>query len=233
MISISAVMPAYNEEENIEPQIAEVVSTLRALTDDFEVIVVNDGSRDRTGAIVSRIAADNPVVRLVQHERNQGYGAALYSGFTSAKKTWVFLTDSDRQFDLADLQRLLPMTQQGDVVAGYRAPRRDPFMRVLNGKGWSALVTLWFGYTARDIDCAFKLFKREILDHVKLESRGATFSAEFLIRSKRAGYKIVEAPVSHHPRRAGSPTGARPDVILRAFRELFKLRWKLWFADDK
>lgn len=224
-------MPAYNEEENIRPQVLEVLETLRGITDDFEVIVVNDGSRDRTGEIVTELGAQYPQVRLAQHPKNLGYGAALFSGFMAATKDLVFLTDSDRQFDLADLHKLLPLIGKGDVVAGYRAPRRDPFMRVLNGIGWSALVTLLFGYMARDIDCAFKLFKREILQHIRLDSRGATFSAEFLIRAKRVGYRIVEVAVTHRPRRAGSQTGARPDVILRAFRELARLRWGLWFKE--
>ncbi len=231
MASISAVMPAYNEEANIAPQVLDVVETLRSVTDDFEVIVVNDGSRDRSASIVQALAAEIPQVRLVQHATNQGYGAALYSGFINATKELVFLTDSDRQFDLSDLHKLLPLIDKADIVAGYRAPRRDPLIRVLNGIGWSALVTLLFGYMARDIDCAFKLFKREILHHIKLASRGATFSAEFLIRAKRAGYRIVEVPVNHRPRRAGSPTGARLDVIVRAFRELFRLRWQLWFKE--
>jgi glycosyltransferase involved in cell wall biosynthesis len=224
-------MPAYNEEANIEPQVLDVIAALRPLADDFEVIVVNDGSRDRTGAIVSELATAHPQVRLVEHPSNQGYGAALYSGFTSATKDLVFLTDSDRQFDLDDLRRLLPLLDRADIVAGYRAPRRDPFMRVLNGIGWSTLVTLFFGYTARDIDCAFKLFRREILQIIHLQSRGATFSAEFLVRAKRAGFRIIELGVKHRPRRAGSQTGARPDVILRAFRELFRLRWQLWFGE--
>ena len=224
-------MPAYNEEANIEPQVLDVIAALRPLADDFEVIVVNDGSRDRTGAIVSGLAAAHPQVRLVEHPSNQGYGAALYSGFTSATKDLVFLTDSDRQFDLDDLRRLLPLLDRADIVAGYRAPRRDPFMRVLNGIGWSTLVTLFFGYTARDIDCAFKLFRREILQKIHLQSRGATFSAEFLVRAKRAGFRIIELGVRHRPRRAGSQTGARTDVILRAFRELFRLRWQLWFEE--
>jgi len=224
-------MPAYNEEANIEPQVLDVIKALRPLADDFEVIVVNDGSRDRTGAIVSELATAHPQVRLVQHPSNQGYGAALYSGFISATKELVFLTDSDRQFDLDDLRRLLPLLERADIVAGYRAPRRDPFMRVLNGIGWSTLVTLFFGYTARDIDCAFKLFRREILEKIHVQSRGATFSAEFLVRAKRAGFRIVELDVKHRPRRAGSQTGARPDVILRAFRELFRLRWQLWFEE--
>jgi len=224
-------MPAYNEEANIEPQVLDVIEALRPLADDFEVIVVNDGSRDRTGAVVSELAAAHPQVRLVQHPSNQGYGAALYSGFTSATKDLVFLTDSDRQFDLDDLRRLLPLLDRADIVAGYRAPRRDPFMRVLNGIGWSTLVTLFFGYTARDIDCAFKLFRRDILQKIHLQSRGATFSAEFLVRAKRAGFSIVELGVKHRPRCAGSQTGARPDVIVRAFRELFRLRWQLWFGE--
>jgi glycosyltransferase involved in cell wall biosynthesis len=230
--SISAVMPAYNEEDNIAPQVLDVVETLRKLCDDFEVIVVNDGSRDRTSEIVRELCAEYPEVRLVTHPANQGYGAALYSGFVNATKELVFLTDSDRQFDLSDLDRVLPLISKADIVAGYRNPRRDPPVRVLNGIGWSALVTLLFGYMARDIDCAFKLFKREILQQIRLTTRGATFSAEFLIRSKRAGFKIVEVGVRHMPRRAGSPTGARPDVIVRAFRELFRLRWQLWFADE-
>jgi len=230
--SISAVMPAYNEEANIAPQVLEVVDTLRSTVDDFEVIVVNDGSRDRTGEIVKELSAKDPQVRVVTHPRNLGYGAALYSGFVNAGKELVFLTDSDRQFDLSDLHRLLPLIAHADIVAGYRNPRRDPPIRVLNGIGWSALVTLLFGYMARDIDCAFKLFKRDILQHIKLTTRGATFSAEFLIRSKRAGYEIVEVGVHHRPRRAGSPTGARPDVIIRAFRELFRLRWQLWFDEN-
>jgi glycosyltransferase involved in cell wall biosynthesis len=225
-------MPAYNEEANIAPQVLDVLAALRPLSNDFEVIVVNDGSRDRTAQIVQDLQAQYTQVRLIEHPANQGYGAALFSGFMGATKELVFLTDSDRQFDLSDLPRLMPLLATADLIAGYRNPRRDPFMRVLNGKGWSALVTLLFGYTARDIDCAFKLFRREILEHIKLESRGATFSAEFLVRAKRAGYRIAEIGVGHHPRRAGSQTGARPDVILRAFRELFRMRWQMWFKES-
>lgn len=225
-------MPAYNEEPNIAPQVLDVIETLRPITDDFEVIVVNDGSRDRTGEIVQELAAEYPQVRLVQHPKNQGYGAALYSGFTNASKELVFLTDSDRQFDLNDIHKLLPLIDKADIVAGYRAPRRDPPIRILNGWGWNALVVLLFGYVARDVDCAFKLFKRDILQRITLITRGATFSAEFLVRAQRAGYRIIEVPVTHRPRRAGSPTGARPDVILRAFKELFRLRWQMWFDAD-
>jgi glycosyltransferase involved in cell wall biosynthesis len=226
--SISAVLPAYNEEENIGPTTEAVVKTLAPLVGDYEVIAVDDGSRDATAARVEEMAARYPQVRLVRHPVNQGYGAALYTGFTSSTKEWIFFTDSDRQFEVAEIEKLIPLAAEADLVVGYRAPRKDPFMRVLFGWGWSALVTLFFGYTARDIDCAFKLFRREIIERITIHSRGATFSAEFLVRGKRAGYAIREVPVTHLPRLAGSQTGARLDVITRAFRELIRFRWQLW-----
>jgi glycosyltransferase involved in cell wall biosynthesis len=170
-------------------------------------------------------------VHLVQHQVNRGYGAAVFTGLTSASKDLVFFTDSDRQFDLQEIEKLLDVIDKADLVVGYRAPRRDPFMRKLNGWGWSALVTLLFGYTARDIDCAFKLMRREVIERIKdkVASRGATFSAEFLVRAKRAGFRLLEVPIhGHRPRVAGSPTGARPDVIIRAFKELIRFRISLW-----
>jgi glycosyltransferase involved in cell wall biosynthesis len=222
-------MPAYNEEANVEPMVHEVLQAVQPVASDLEIIVVDDGSRDRTADKVRALEAQYPgIVRLVQHPRNQGYGAALYTGFLSAKKDWVFLTDCDRQFDVREITKLLPYTDRADLVIGYRAKRQDPFHRRLNGWGWNFVVALFFGYTARDVDCAFKLFKREVLDEFHILSRGATLSAEFLIRSRRAGCKIVEVPVTHLPRTAGSPTGARLHVILRAFRELFSLRLAMW-----
>lgn len=228
MYSISVVLPAYNEEANIGTMVMDVVKTMEAIPSDFEIVVVDDGSRDGTAEIVRGLSARFPQVRLVQHPTNQGYGAAVYTGFINARKELVFFTDADNQFVLSEINRLLPRIGQADLVVGYRAPRRDPWYRVLFGRGWSLLVTLLFGYTARDIDCAFKLFRREILDHVIVRSRGATFSAEFLVRAKRQGYKIAEVPVTHRPRLAGRPTGARLHVILRAFRELVQFRLRLW-----
>lgn len=230
MVSISAVMPAYNEEDNVGPMIEAMVATVAPLANDYEIIIVDDGSRDGTTQKVREAAQKHPQVRLIQHEINQGYGAAVFTGFTSSTKDLIFFTDADRQFDLDEVHKLLPRIGEADLVVGYRAPRRDPFMRKLNGWGWSTLVTLLFGYTARDIDCAFKLFRREIIDEIgdQIASRGATFSAEFLVRAKQAGYRIREVPLAgHRPRVAGSQTGARPDVILRAFRELVRFRLQL------
>ncbi|MCL7454768.1 MAG: glycosyltransferase family 2 protein [Anaerolineae bacterium] len=230
MASISLVLPAYNEAENIEPLVAEAVPALEANADDYEIIVVDDGSADGTAEVTRRVMETYPPVRLVQHEVNKGFGAAVFSGFTSATKDWIFYTDADRQFVLGELERFVPYMDQADLIAGYRAPRRDPFLRVFYGKGWSALCTLMFGYTVRDVDCGFKLFRREIIEELahQIESRGATFSIEWLVRAKRAGYRFVELPVSHRPRVAGSQTGANINVITRAFRELIRFRLQLW-----
>lgn len=230
MPSISLVMPAYNEADNIEPMVAEATPALEANADDYEIIVVDDGSADETAAVTRRVIETHPHVRLVQHPVNQGFGAAVFSGFTSAEKDWIFYTDADRQFVLSELERFVPYMEEADLIAGYRAPRRDPFLRVFYGKGWSALCTLLFGYTVRDVDCGFKLFRREIIRNLapQIASRGATFSIEWLVRAKRAGYRFVELPVTHRPRVAGSQTGANINVIVRAFRELVQFRLQLW-----
>ena len=230
MPSISLAMPAHNEADNIEPMVAEAVPALAAVSDDFEIIVVDDGSKDDTAGVTRRLMETEPRLRLVQHPVNKGFGAAVLTGFTSATKDWILYTDADRQFVLAELANFMPFTDKADLIAGYRAPRRDPFLRVLYGKGWSMLCTLFFGYTVRDVDCGFKLLRREIIDELagKIESRGATFSIEWLVRAKRAGYRFVELPVTHRPRVAGSQSGARLSVITRAFRELFRLRLQLW-----
>ena len=230
MTTISLVMPAYNEAENIEPMVAEATLALEANADDYEIVVVDDGSADATAEVTRQVMETYPRVRLVQHEVNQGFGAAVFTGFTGATKEWIFYTDADRQFVLSEVEKFVPYMADADLIAGYRAPRRDPFMRVFYGKGWSALCTLLFGYTVRDVDCGFKLFRRDIIQELapQIESRGATFSIEWLVRAKRAGYRFVELPVSHRPRVAGSQTGANINVIVRAFRELVRFRLQLW-----
>jgi glycosyltransferase involved in cell wall biosynthesis len=223
-------MPAYNEAENIEPMVEEATPALEANADEYEIIVVDDGSSDGTADVTRQVMESHPHVRLVQHPVNQGFGAAVFSGFTNAEKDWIFYTDADRQFVLSELERFVPHMDEADLIAGYRAPRRDPFMRVFYGKGWSALCTLLFGYTVRDVDCGFKLFRREIIQSLAptIASRGATFSIEWLVRAKRAGYRFVELPVTHRPRVVGSQTGANINVITRAFRELVQVRLQLW-----
>lgn len=228
-------MPAYNEEANLPAMIADVVAIMQPRFTDFEIVVTNDGSKDRTGAVLRELAQQYPQLKPVDHVVNQGYGAAVFTALSNASKDVIFFTDSDRQFKLEEIDRLTPHLPEGDMVVGYRSPRRDPPKRVLFGHGWSSLVTLLFGYTARDIDCAFKLVRREAFERVapSIVSRGAAFSAEWLVLSKRAGVHIIEVPVSHLPRTAGAQTGARADVIKRAFRELWAFRKRLWQGDVK
>ena len=228
--SVSVCMPAYNEEANLPGMITDVVAVMTERFDDFEVVVTNDGSKDRTGEVLRELALKYPQLRPVDHEVNQGYGAAVFTALSSASKDVLFFTDSDRQFILEEIDLLAERLNEAEMVVGYRSPRRDPFTRVLFGHGWSSLVTLLFGYTARDIDCAFKLLRRHTFNAVapSINSRGATFSAEWLVLSKRAGYTFAEVAVSHLPRRAGAQTGARPDVIKRAFGELWRFRVRLW-----
>jgi glycosyltransferase involved in cell wall biosynthesis len=227
-LSISAVLPAYNEEAIIERTVRHVADILGGLAMDFEVIVANDGSRDNTGQVLAELQRREPDLHLlvVTHERNRGYGAALASGFDAATKDLVFLTDGDKQFNVTELREFLPaMDGQTDLIVGWRRNRADPALRKLNALGWKLLVNLLFGYTARDVDCAFKLFRRRVWQSMTVHARGATFSAEFMIKARRLGFHVKELPVSHFPRTAGSPTGARPDVIVRAFVELFRL-WR-------
>jgi len=228
--SISAVLPAFNEEAIIERTVRHVAEVLREQASDFEIIVSNDGSRDNTAAVLTDLQAREPGLhlRIVTHERNRGYGAALASGFDAAHKDLVFLTDGDKQFDVTELKDFLPaMDGQTDLVIGWRRQRADPPMRKLNALGWKLLVNLLFGYTARDVDCAFKLFRRRVWTSLTVYARGATFSAEFLIKARRLGYVVREKRASHFPRTAGQATGAKPAVILRAFRELLHLRINL------
>ena len=224
MTSISAVLPAYNEEALIGETARAVAEVLSQVADDYEVIVVNDGSRDRTRAVVEDLAATNPRVRCISHEVNRGYGEALKTGFSCATKESIFLTDGDKQFDVRELVRFVPELQRADLVIGYRNPRRDSVIRLVYAWGWRLVVTALFGYVARDIDCAFKLFSRDVWRRIDVHSGGATFSAEFLAKARRCGYRFLELPVTHYPRTAGSPTGARPHVIARAFRDILWLR---------
>ena len=236
--SISVVLPAYNEAEIIEQTVTDVSVVLRTLTNDYEIVVVDDGSRDDTSVVLMELAEAQPELplRAVLHEKNQGYGAALASGFNAASKELIFMSDSDGQFDVAELARFLPaLDPAADLVIGWREHRADPPLRLLNAAGWKLLVNGLFGYTARDVDCAFKLFRRRVWQQVAVHARGATFSAELLIKARRLGFQVKELPVRHLPRTAGQATGARLDVIVRAFRELFQL-WRHLddeLADDR
>ena len=230
--SLSVILPAYNEEALIESTVLQAMQTLLSWMQDFEIIVVNDGSKDRTGEIVARLAAYDRRIRLINHNGNKGYGAALVTGFEAVTKELAFFMDSDGQFDLCDLVRFFPLIEEYGAVLGYRIARQDTWMRKLNAWGWKQLVHFIFGVHARDIDCAFKLFRAEFFRTHRLETRGAMINAEILYKLARAGYTYTEVGVQHLPRRAGKATGAKPAVILRALREMFVFAEK-WREEEQ
>ena len=226
---ISIFFPCYNEEANVER------TTLAALRAGervcgpgrFEVIIVNDGSKDRTGEIADRLAREHEAVRAIHNNPNLGYGGALQAGFRAAKLDYVFYTDGDGQFDLDELDSLIPLLDRYDIVSGYRKNRQDPWNRKLNAFLWTRLVGLLFNLGIRDIDCAFKLYPRKLFDEIEMKSMGALIDTEVLARARRLGYTIGQIGVTHLPRTAGEQTGANLGVILRAFRELFRLRGEI------
>jgi len=222
--SISVFFPCYNEQGNVARVVQNARRVLDGLKADYEIIVVDDGSKDETGRIAEELAAQDRRIRVVRHPQNRGYGAALQSGFRAATKDLVFFTDGDGQFDMAEMPPLLELIGAYDIVSCYRLNRQDPLIRKINGWCWTQLVCLLFGLRLRDIDCAFKLFRREIFDDMPLCSTGALIATEVLARAVRKGCKIVQRGVHHYPRTAGAQTGANLRVILRAFRELFQLR---------
>ena len=229
---LSYFFPAHNEEANLEGLVEEALAALPAIAETFEIIAVNDGSRDRTREIADRLAAANPdVVRVVHHDVNRGYGGALRSGFEASRYELLAFTDGDRQFKVADLARLtdrLALDDHPDVVAGYRIKRADPLIRIVYARTYKLANRIFFGLRVRDVDCACKLFRREALDGVRVESAGAFFSAELLIKILKADRTIAEVGVPHYARTAGSPTGARPSVIWRAVKDFWGLRLRLW-----
>jgi glycosyltransferase involved in cell wall biosynthesis len=226
--SLSVVLPAYNEAKNIKKTVTEAVSYVEKNFKDYEVIVVNDGSTDGTGEIVEELTLTNPRIILVNHAKNSGYGAALRSGFDRASLDYLFLMDSDGQFDISDIERFIPFVNTFDIIVGYREKRADPAIRSLNTWMYHLYVELLFGLRMKDMDCAFKMFPRRTYEAVKpIKSGGALFSAELIIKWKRKGFAIKEVPVRHFPRKFGRQTGANIQVILRMFKECWKLKNEL------
>jgi glycosyltransferase involved in cell wall biosynthesis len=222
--TISAVLPAYNEEENIETATTRMADVLRSLNlRDWEVIVVNDGSRDRTGEIADRLASQDPAhIRVFHHSPNRGYAEALKTGFTSARHELIFYTDSDNQFDVRELSNLLPLIEDADLVCGFRIYRFDPLTRLVLSWGFNLLVRIIFRIKVRDIDCAFKLFRREVFDRVTIESKKFFVDAEILAKAKYFGFRMVEIGVRHYPRPAGRST-VRASHIPATLRELVRI----------
>jgi Glycosyl transferase family 2 len=223
--TLSVVFPAFNEEANIKRTVESAMDVLPKLVRQWEIIVVDDGSRDATRAICDELAAKHPAVNAIHHPRNLGYGAALKSGILAARHDLIFFTDSDGQFDLQELAQLIHFAEDYDIVMGYRAKRQDPLHRLINAWGWNMLVRLVLGLNVRDIDCAFKLFQRSVFDRIQIRSVGAMVNTEILAQATSFGMRMRQIEVTHYPRHYGKSSGAKLRVIVKAFRELIRL-WR-------
>jgi len=225
---LSVVVPMYNEEANVEGTVREIFAKIAPRVADCEIILVDDGSRDRTGALSDALAAADSRIRVVHHPANRGYGAALRSGFGKALHAHIFYTDGDLQFDLDQIDRLLPLVEGADIVTSYRIDRQDPWHRRFNGKLFNRVVRILFGVRLRDLDCAFKIYRKDLFETVRIDSEGILVSAEILVQATRQGKVIREVGVDHFPRRKGQPTGNNPLVVLTAMLELVRFCWRMW-----
>ena len=223
-LEISAVLPAFNEEANLERVVARTAEALASSASAFEIIVIDDGSQDGSAALLDELKARYPSLRVVRHQQNRGYGAAVRSGFAAARLAWVFMMDAHNQFDPCDVSYLVSHADDADIVTGYRKQRRDPLPRRLNAWAFFSLVRLLFGRQVRDVNCAFKLLRRDILSGMDLRSNGALINTEVFVLARRRHARIVEVPVNHYARTSGKQTGADPRVVLRAFKELLAFR---------
>ncbi|MFZ5933160.1 MAG: glycosyltransferase family 2 protein [Patescibacteria group bacterium] len=228
---LSVFFPAYNEEANIKSTVEKAREVLFWVAQKWEIIIVDDGSNDRTGEIAEDLARKDSRIRVITHSPNRGYGAALKSGFYGSRYGWIAFTDSDGQFDFSEITNFIEKQREtnADLVIGYYKKRQVSLFKVVTSKAWELLVSILFGLKVKDIDCGFKLISRKVIEGIpKLESeRGAFISSEFLIKAKKKGFKIVEIPVTHKPRKVGKGTGRNINVIIRSFIDLLTLWGKL------
>lgn len=227
--TLAAILPAYNEEPNIRPLVEHALEVLPTLVDDFEVIVVDDGSTDGTADVLRELLAEHhPRLRVITHDENAGFGAAIRTGFVSARSQLVFYTDADRQFDVAELEWFMPLVAQYDVVVGFRVYRYDTVLRCILSWFYNRLVGILFRVRVRDVDCSFKLFRREVIDKLALESTDFFIDTEVVARARKWNFRIIEKGVRHYPRLAGETT-VHPSDIPRTLRTVGRMWRRIYF----
>lgn len=228
---ISVFFPAYNEEKNISKTVVAAQNVLNEIAEKYEILVINDGSKDKTSQIVKNLIKKNKKIKLIQHKQNKGYGSALISGLYAAKYDWIVFTDSDGQFDFSEIVNFISMQEKtnSDLVIGFYKKRKVSFFRKANTLLWQLFVRILFGLKVKSIDCGFKMINKKVIEKIpKLESeRGAFISTEFLVKAIKKGFKISEIPVTHFPRKEGEATGANMNVIINSFKDAFRLKKKL------
>lgn len=231
--SISAVFPAYNDGGTIASMVCTASIVLRQVSNDFEIIVVNDGSSDYTARVLDELQERYPELRVIHHPSNLGYGSALRTGFRAARKDWVFYTDGDSQYNPLELTELVAALREGvDVVNGYKLSRHDSLIRILVGRAYHYLVRFFFGLHVRDVDCDFRLIPRKVLDEIGLESVSGAICLELVKKMEDSGCVIAEVPVHHYSRKYGTSQFFVPWRIVRTFYQLARLYWKLVIRKD-
>lgn len=227
--SLSVFLPTYNEEATIKKVVLKTKKVVEEVAGEWEIIIVNDGSSDTTGDIALELHKEDRRIRVITHQKNEGYGASLESGFYSGKFPWIAFIDSDGQFDFSEITSFIQKQKEtnADLVIGYYKKRKVSPLKIVTSRIWEGAIFILFGLRVKDVDCGFKLISKRVIDTIPhLESkRGAFISSELLIKSRKFGFKIVEIPVTHYPRLQGVGTGRNLNVILRSFIDLFKL-WK-------
>jgi glycosyltransferase involved in cell wall biosynthesis len=225
---VSAVFPAFNDAGTIPSMVLTALMALRQVTDEYEILVTEDGSSDYTAAVLEEMASRYPELHLIRHAYNQGYGAALRSGFAAASKEWIFYTDGDAQYNPLELVDLAEALRPGvDIVNGYKIERNDPLIRKIIGRTYHHLVRWAFGLRLRDVDCDFRLIRRTALDRIRLESTTGTFPLELVKKLQDAGCVFVEVPVHHYFRQYGKSQFFNWRRLLRTGVHLLRLWWKL------
>jgi glycosyltransferase involved in cell wall biosynthesis len=227
-ISLTAFFPAYNDEHTIEGIVRAAALEIGKVTDDFEILIINDGSKDQTGAIADRLARDLPGVRVIHHPRNLGYGAALISGFTNAQKDLIFYTDGDGQYDVREIHNLLARLRPNiDLVNGYKVKRSDAWYRILIGAAYRRVMRFAFALSISDVDCDFRLIRRHVFDVVKLKSTSGVICVEMARKFDENGFRMVEVPVSHYPRLHGRSQFFRISHLSHTLKGLLRIWWSL------
>jgi len=233
-LQISLFLPAYNEEANINKTIQDVDQILKRITTDYEILVVNDGSSDQTGKFVRELARNNSKIRMITHAKNRGYGGAFKSGLYGCRFPWIIQMDSDGQFNFVQITKFLPLTKKADLIMGFRLDRSDSLYRRFMARILKLVDLLLFGLDVKDVDCGFKLFKKEIVDKIsRLKTESAITVTEFVVRAKNAKFRIAQVGVHHFSRKGGEQTGGKPGIIFKAAWQgillwLYLLKEKIW-----
>jgi glycosyltransferase involved in cell wall biosynthesis len=227
--NLSVFFPCYNEAENLPTTIEKAIKVLEKLDLTYEILIINDGSKDNTKEVAEQLAGNNSKIVVINHPKNLGYGEAVKSGFYKAKYDYIVYNDGDGQFDFSEVTKFIEKIEDYDLLIGYRIKRKDSALRILFKEGWRLSQLIFFGLTLRDVDCGFKMVKRQVLEKIpKLQStRGGMVNAELAVKTKKFGFKVGEIGVHHYPRKFGKPTGANMNVILQSYLDLLKIWWKL------